>query len=111
MKPVRAPMPPSRRAKIFSMFDALKGLQEALAAKEIIPEVRRELAPDAVEELNRTMTGLEREQTVTVVYYCPREQRYSQLTGPFTRMDGYRRMLYVGTVGIELCEIAELIVS
>ena len=30
---VRVPMPPSRRAKIFSMFDALKGLKEALAAQ------------------------------------------------------------------------------
>ena len=32
---VRAPMPPSRRAKIFSMFDALKGLKEALAAQDV----------------------------------------------------------------------------
>ena len=36
MAQVRAPMPPSKRAKIFSMFDALKGLKEALAAKERI---------------------------------------------------------------------------
>ena len=28
------PMPPGRWAKIFSPFDALKGFQEALAAKE-----------------------------------------------------------------------------
>ena len=33
MAQVRAPMPPSRRAKQFGMFDALKGLKEALAAK------------------------------------------------------------------------------
>ena len=46
---VRAPMPPSRRAKIFSMFDALKGLKEALAAQERIPEPRRYLAEDAIE--------------------------------------------------------------
>lgn len=46
-------MPPSKRAKIFSMFDALKGLKEALAAKERIPEERKILAADAIEELNR----------------------------------------------------------
>ena len=54
---VRAPMPPSRRAKIFSMFDALKGLKEALAAQEHIPEPRRYLAEDAMEELNRKLTS------------------------------------------------------
>ena len=35
MGSVRVPMPPSKRAKIFSMYDALKGFKEALAAKEI----------------------------------------------------------------------------
>ena len=56
MAQVRAPMPPSKRAKIFSMFDALKGLKEALAAKERIPEERKILAADAIEELNRILT-------------------------------------------------------
>ena len=60
MAQVRAPMPPSKRAKIFSMFDALKGLKEALAAKEQIPEERKILAADASEELNRILTKLEK---------------------------------------------------
>lgn len=107
---VRAPMPPSRRAKIFSMFDALKGLKEALAAKEKIPEQRRELAPDAVEELNRILTSLEKGQVVTVSYYCSYEQAYMQLTGPVTRIEPYWKLLYVGNVGIDFDEIAELIV-
>ena len=55
MAQVRAPMPPSKRAKIFSMFDALKGLKEALAAKERIPEERKILAADAIEELDRIL--------------------------------------------------------
>lgn len=103
-------MPPSRRAKIFSAFDALKGLREALAEKEQIPELRRELSCDAVEELNRTLTALQKGQQITVVYYCSYEQHYRQLTGPVTRIDAYWRMLYVGDVGIEFGEIWELTV-
>ena len=68
MEQVRAPMPPSKRAKIFSMFDALKGLKEALAAKERIPEERKILAEDAIEELNRTLTEL---GTGTTIDYIP----------------------------------------
>lgn len=107
---VRAPMPPSRRAKIFSMFDALKGLKEAIAAKEKIPEARRELAPDAIEELNQTLSALEKGQVVTVVFYCSYEQAYTQLTGPVTRIEPYWKLLYVGNVGIDFCEIAGIIV-
>ena len=74
MAQVRAPMPPSKRAKIFSMFDALKGLKEALAAKERIPEERKILAADAIEELNHILTKLEKGTTITVVYYCTHGQ-------------------------------------
>jgi hypothetical protein len=41
------------------MFDAMKGLKEALAAKERLPEPRKELAQDAAEELNRALCSLE----------------------------------------------------
>ena len=70
MGQVRAPMPPSRRAKQFTMFDTLKGLKEALAAKERLPEPRKELAQDAAEELNRLLCSLNKGTSVTVVYYC-----------------------------------------
>lgn len=105
---IRVPMPPSRRAKIFSMFDALKGLREAIAEQERITEPRRELAPDAVEELNRTLSALEKGRTVTVVYYCSYAMAYTQLTGPVTKIDPYWRTLYVGDVGIDFNEIAEI---
>lgn len=111
MAQIRAPMPPSRRAKQFSMFDALKGLREALAAREKQPEPRRELAADAVEELNRTLTALEPGQTVTVVYYCAYECAHIQLTGPVTRLDRYWRVLYVDDRGIDFNEIVELMVT
>ena len=37
-------MPAGRRAKIFSPFDALKGFNEAVASKEVLYEMRRQLS-------------------------------------------------------------------
>lgn len=110
MGKVRAPMPPSKRAKIFSMFDALKGLKEALAAKEHVPEVRKILATDAIEELNRILTRLEKGTTITVVYYCTHDQCYNQLTGPLTKIDSFWRNLQLGQICIDFEDIYEIIV-
>ena len=108
MAQVRAPMPPSRRAKQFSMFDAMKGLKEALAAKEQLPEPRKELALDAIEEINRTLCSLKPGALVTVVYYCKYQEEYCQITGAVTKIDLYWNTLFVGTVGIEFGEIGSL---
>ena len=110
MAQIRAPMPPSKRAKQFSMFDALKGLREALAAKERIQEERRILASDAVEELNKILMSLERDTTITVVYYCTHGQCYNQLTGTLTRIDSFWHNLQIGQVCIDFEDIYELIV-
>ena len=108
MAQVRAPMPPSRRAKQFSMFDALKGLQEALAAKERLPEPRKELAQDAAEELNQLLCSLEKGASVTVVYYCKYQQEYHQITGTVSNIDTYWKTLYLGKLGIDFVELAEI---
>ena len=50
----------SRRAKIFSPFDALKGFSEAVAAKEVLYEFKRELSEGEKEELNRRLGILHR---------------------------------------------------
>ena len=42
-----------KRAKLFSPFDALKGFNEAVAAKEVLYEFRRELDESQQDELNR----------------------------------------------------------
>ena len=108
MAQVRVPMPPSRRAKQFSMFDALKGLKEALAVKERLPEPRKELAQDAVEELNRALCSLQLGMFITVVYYCQYQEEYCQITGTVSKIDLYWKTLYVGNVGIDFEEIALL---
>lgn len=109
MAQVRAPMPPSRRAKQFGMFDALKGLKEALAAKERQPEPRKELAQDAIEELNRTINELAVGEVVTVVYYCQYGEGYRQITGTLAKLDVHWGFLQVGNICVDLCEILQIV--
>lgn len=111
MAQVRAHMPNSRRAKQFSMFDALKGLKEALAAVEKIPEPRRYLSDTSVEELNLKITNLKKGQVITVVYYGIYEEQYLQLTGPVTKVDPYWHSLQVGNTMIDFGEIYEVITA
>lgn len=106
---VRAPMSTSQRAKIFSMFDALKGLKEALAAQEKKPEPRRYLAEDSIAELNQTLTALKKGQIVTIVYYCEYSLEYRQLTGPLDRVDYYWKTLQIGNTCISFDELYEII--
>ena len=108
MAQVRAPMPASRRAKQFSMFDALKGLKEALAAKERQPEPRKELAQDAIEELNRTINELALGDMVTIVYYCHYGAEYRQITGAIEKVNPLWGYLQVGNVCIDFCEILQV---
>ena len=109
MAQVRAPMPASRRAKQFSMFDALKGLKEALAAKERQPEPRIELAQDAIEEINRTICDLTIGETATIVYYCNYREEYCQITGCILKNDYYWKYLQVGTVCVDYADIFKII--
>ena len=108
-KTVRAPMPRSRRAKQFMPFDALRGLKEAIAAKERVTEPRRYPSEDAIAEINEKLLGLHKGQIVTVVYYGIYEQIYLQLTGPVTKGDPYWHHLQVGNTTIEFPEIDQLL--
>lgn len=102
-------MPPSRRAKQFAMFDALKGLKEAIAAKERPITPRKELSEERVQELNRQLLSLEKGQLVTLVYYGAYEQQYLQVTGTVTRIDAYWGCIQVGQVTVDFGEIFEII--
>lgn len=105
---IRAPMSPSRRAKQFAPFDALKGLKEAIAAKERHPEPRKELSEEMIAELSKTLSELRRGQQVTVVYYGSMEQEYLQLTGTVVKVDPYWKLLQVGNVGVDFNEIIQI---
>lgn len=108
-KTVRAPMPRSRRAKQFQPFDALRGLKEAIAAKEKVPTPRRYLSEDRIAEIDKLLRSLRKGQIVTVVYYGVYEQEYLQLTGPVLKVDPYWHSLQVGNMVIDFLEIDQLL--
>ena len=111
VKMVRAPMPRSKRAKIFSSFDALTGLKEAIAAKERVTEPRRYPSEDAIAEINAKLLDLHKGQSITVVYYGDYEQRYLQLTGPVIKVDSYWHSIQIENTTIDFSEIYELMPS
>ena len=110
-KTVRAPMPRSRRAKQFMPFDALRGLKEAIAAKEHITEPRRYLSEDAIAEINDILVSLHKGEIITIIYYGMHEQTYKQLTGPVKRIDTYWNSLQLGDIAIEFSEIYDILVN
>lgn len=109
VKTVRAPMPRSRRAKQFMPFDALRGLKEAIAAKERVIEPRRYPSEDAIAEMNAKLLDLHKGQIITVVYYGDYEQRYLQLTGPVIKVDPYWHSIQIENITIDFSEIYELL--
>ena len=80
------------RAKIFSPFDALKGFNEAVSAKDVLYENRIELLQEDSEELSRRLTILhnltfnsrmarENQVQVTVTYYEPCSDKNNEAYG------------------------------
>ena len=90
-------------------FDALRGLREAIAAKERVVEPRRYLSEDAIAEINDALLGLHKGQIITIVYYGDHEQAYLQLTGPVNAIDAYLSNLQIGSAVISFSEINQLI--
>ena len=102
-------MPPSRRAKLFVPFDALKGLKEAIAAKEKRPEPRRELTDYMKEQINNALLDLQKGQQITVVYYEKQEQQTAQITGTVMKVDAHWQTLLINQIVIGFEEIYDII--
>lgn len=102
-------MPVSERAKQFMPFAAVKGLEEALAAKEKIKVPKRELSEEMTGKLDQTLQKLKRGQLVTVIYY--QEEEYLQLTGLVAKLDVYHEYLQIVTTKIKFDNIYELIIE
>ena len=92
-------------------FDALRGLKEAIAAKERVIEPRRYPSEDAIAEINEKLLDLHKGQIITVVYYGDYEQRYLQLTGPVIKVDPYWHSIQIENITIDFSEIYELMPS
>lgn len=102
-------MPIADRAKQFMPFAALKGLPDALAAKEKIAVEKIELSPERYEELDRKMHLVERGKIMTVIYY--KEDEYLKLTGMVARIDPGSRILQIVNTQIAFEDILDIYIE
>ena len=102
----RLKMPVADRAKQFMPFSALKGLNEALTAKEriIVPKV--ELSEEMAEELDRQMHLLKWGQMASVTYF--HRDEYLKITGMVARIDATSRLLQIVNTKIAFDDILTL---
>lgn len=99
-------MPVSDRAKQFMPFSALKGLDEALKAKEKIVVPKVELSPEMAEELDYRMHLLEKGKIATVVYF--NKDEYLKTTGMVARIDETSRILQIVNTKIQFDDILDI---
>lgn len=81
------------RAKQFMPFAALKGLPEAMAAKEKIVVEKIELSGDMEEEIDRKMRSLKKGTIATVIYF--EKDEYLKITGMVAKIDRDSRVLQI----------------
>lgn len=101
-------MPVANRAKQFMPFAAVKGLNEALRAKEreLCLTDKKELADDGCAELEAHFEAVRKGTNVTAVYFCGGE--YLTASGSVTLCDTVNRILRVGDSKISFDDIFEL---
>lgn len=105
---VRFNMPPSQRAKQFAPFAALKGLPEALAEKEKLRAIKKELSPERIDEINEALKTLCRGKIITVVYYDYELFEYIQITGRVKKVDASRKRLEIEDIDIPFDDIYDI---
>lgn len=87
------------------MFDAMKGLTEAIAEKEQQFYTKRELTGERMEEINQVLSTIRTGDVVTVTYDRHYGRRYRQLTGTVTKIDSFWQELQIGNMTISFSEI------
>ena len=107
----KAPMPISERAKQFSPFSPLRGLERALAEKEKIRCDRRILTDEGADILNKKMLLLKPKMIVTVYYYNATEREYLQMTGMLAKIDTVERYIQIVTTKIEFDDIFDITIE
>ena len=99
-------MPIEERAKQFMPFAALRGLPDALAAKEKVLVPKVELSPEMEEELDRRMHLLAKGQMATIIYFHKGE--YIKITGLVARIDETSRLLQIVNTKIRFEDILQI---
>ena len=90
------------------MFDAMKGLTEAIAEKEESYIPRKELSESRIEEINQQLQMLQKGDRVNLLYYCSYGRQYREATGIIVRIDLFWNELQVGETVIGFSEIDEI---
>lgn len=108
---IRVPMPIKQRAKQFAMFDAMKGLKEAIAEKERQIYPKRELERDRIEEINELLTKIKPGDKVTIEYYCQYGKQYKHLTGKVNKIDLFWKELQIGESFIAFQELSNIVLG
>ena len=117
----RQRMAVSDRAKIFAPFAALRGYEDAIAAKERIVVERRELSEEAKEELDQNLQTILRQleqgehPVVTVVYFQKdrdgEKGEYLQVTGVVAKVLLDSRQIQIVERKILLDDVYEIEIS
>ena len=102
----KSKMPIEERAKQFMPFAALRGLPDALAAKEKVLVPKIELSPEMAEELDRQMHLIAKGKMATVVYFNNGE--YIKITGLVARIDETSRILQIVNTRIPFADILQV---
>ena len=106
----RPPMPISQRAKQFMPFAAVKGLEEAIAAKE--RELSRKEWTECGEEqsnrINRTLCQLEKRDFVRLTWYSSGTREYRTVCGTVDEIIPEKQLLRIDGEVVPFDKITEL---
>ncbi len=102
----RQKMPIEKRAAQFLPFQAVKGLDEALLAKEKIVVPKIELSEEMYEELDKKMHNIKKGRIITCVYFHKGE--YLKVTGMVARFDDVARILQIVNTKIHFDDILDV---
>lgn len=102
---IRPKMPVVQRAKQFMPFQAVTGLSAALARveSEHSKVAKREVAEDAAEAINNTISSLSAGEGVEITYF--EDGSYYEVRGLFEKLDPLDRTITVGGSAILLDQI------
>lgn len=99
-------MSPAERAKQFMPFSALKGLEEALKAKEKVIISRKELSEEAAADLNTKLRKIKIGTYTEITFY--RNFNYTVKKGIVTDIDFPRRCLKIEDTYVSFGDITEI---
>lgn len=109
--PIRKRMTRSERAKIFMPFAALKGYEEATAAREDVLTERIELSEERQSYLNDQLTQLEKGMPIRITYFQPETYNhghYVKKQGKVKKIDTYGQLLVINQKEIRFADLYDL---